>query len=641
MHSLVIAMMLASAEPTVPSVDEEPVVESVQEAPAAPASRAEAMSAVQEIQLLTSAGAPQLAVEVLGSSQPDYDSDPQGWREYEMMRAEIMRRSGQWQALADRLGELPPELSLADRRWTTATRAQALLELGHDREALQLARALIWEDAPVAAVELQAWRRILIRAYRGLGDLQAARTAIRRFQQDYADDSNEWNKERSRLALRVGEPGEAIALLADVEGSDAELLKIVADFRSGSQSAGKAVERAVKLGVDKNLDASLRREAWAIAAEAAGSINNLPARIAALERGLVLPKSARPTLAPLSADDLWDDYLELGTRLGNEMQLLVGDDEAWFLAASNRYDDQPIHARALFAVVAQNAFRPGQAEVAHWQFAELLSKVPSGGELMQALYLESSRFDGPAEVPPQVRYLLLDHVLSIPDIPLASQLLHGLQEPPPETDPFDWNLRRARVLLLGGSTEAGIDALEYLFSDAIDSANFDRDKVLQVVFDLQTLERHEEALRFFDKLAAYEADGQRQRELWYWRADSLAALDRHVEAARAYLHSALLLDPFATDPWAQTSRFQAADQLLQAGLYDDAGRQFRNLLNSTKDPGRQAVIRNRLQELQLRSRGGASSDGKNEKDVNPTTAAVVNEGRKDQDAVTTPATGAE
>lgn len=640
MPSLMFSLLLLAAEPAVPPVDAEtgaPANEQVA-VPVAEATKVpQQLSVLQEIDLLSAAGAPQLALEVLGGSQPEYSKDPDGWRQHEQLRVDILRRSGQWQALADRLAELPVELSLVDQRWTGTARAQALLELQRYDAALELVRSLIWNPAPVADVELQAWRRILIRALRGLDKLDAARTAIRRFQQDYADNSSEWLLERSRLALRVGEPEEAVALLADARGNAAEVLKIIADFRSGAQSAAASIERAVKIGVDKDIDEELRREAWAFAAEAAGSINNRTARIAALERGLVLSAGSKPTLSPLNADLLWDDYIALGTQLGNELQLIVGDDEAWFLAASNRYDDQPIHARALFAVVAMKAYRPQQAAVAHWQFAELLDQVPSGGRLMQALYLESHRFDEPADVPALVRYLLLEHVLAKPDIPLASKLLHGLVEPPPETAAFDWHLRRARVLLLGGNTDAGIEALTRLFETS-DSGKFQHDKVLQVVFDLQTLERHEAALRFFGKLAELETDGQRQRELWYWRADSLAALGRHVEAARAYLRSALLLDRFAADPWAQTSRFQAANELMAAELFADARRQYQTLLNSTRDEGRQAVIRNRLQELNLRA-GTASGEAADEAaadDRNPAASDAVNDSEDGGTAQTSP-----
>src|SRR5690606_25510923 len=188
--------------------------------------------------------------------------------------------------------------------------------------------------------------------------------------------------------------------------------------------------------VNHDIAPAYRGEAWAAAAEAAAMLDSREAHIAALERGLVI--AAAPDAAPIipvTADELWDAYLALGERLGNQMQLIVGDDEAWFVVASNRYDEQPIHARALFAVVALKAYRPEQAAVAHWQLAALIDRIPHGGDLMRALYLESKRFATEADIPPAVRYLLLEHVLNAGDIPQASRLLVGLDDPPQETDP--------------------------------------------------------------------------------------------------------------------------------------------------------------------------------------------------------------
>ncbi|HEX7047057.1 MAG TPA: tetratricopeptide repeat protein [Gammaproteobacteria bacterium] len=558
--------------------------------------------ALAESAQLAAAGAVELALQVLGNTQPDYATDPEGWRRFEAARVEILRSGARWDVLAAHLDNLPENLSLADHRWAKTQRASALLALGEGEAALDELRALMWSAEPKSEQELQHWRRLSIRAWEAMDELEAARVAIQRFQQDYADDSRDWQIARARLALRVMAPEEASALLNGLEGTEVEILQLIAGLWSGAMKPAVVVDRAVKLGVSKDVEPAYRREAWAVAAEAAAMLNSREAHIAALERGLVIAQTpdAAP-IVPVTADALWDAYLALGEQLGNQMQLIVGDDEAWFLAASNRYDEQPIHARALFAVVALKAYRAEQADVAHWQLAALIDKIPHGGDLMRALYLESDRFETEADIPPAVRYLLLEHVLNAGDIPQASRLLVGLDDPPQQTDPGEWHLRRARVLLLGGRIDDGIAALDQLFRTVED---FKRDRALQVVFDLQTLGRHEAALDFLARLHAGETDTQHARELWYWRADSLTALERYAEAARAYLKSALLLDPYAADPWAQTARFQAAEALTQAGLFADAQRQYRTLLNSTRDAARQAVLRNHLQQLRLLEQRG-------------------------------------
>ena len=554
-------------------------------------------AALAESAQLALVSAVDLALLVLGDTQPGHATDPEGWRRHEQARIDILRRGERWREIAAELQVVPEGLGLADRRWIATERIRALLALGEGQAAQAELRALIWSAEPKSQEELKAWRRLAIRAWESAGELDAARTAIQRFQQDYADDSREWQIERARLALRVMAPEEAAALVEGLAGDDAEILQLIAGLWSGAMTPAKVVDRAVKLGVDADVAPVVRREAWAVAAEAADMLNSREARIAALERGLVM--DAAPDAAPIvpvNADQLWHAYLEHGEQLGNQLQLIVGDDESWFVAASNRYDEQPIAARALFAVVAQKAYQPQQANVAHWQLAALIDKIPHGGRLMRALYLESDRFESAADIPPAVRYLLLEHVLAVPDIPTASQLLIGLDAPPPETDPAEWHLRRARVLLLGGNIDDGIAALAQLFDTVED---FDRDKALQVVFDLQTLGRHGAALAFLERLQALETGPQRARELWYWRADSLKAEKHHADAARAYLRSAMLLDPRAADPWAQTARFQAAEQLTAAGLYADARRQYQVLLNSTREVSRQAVLRNHLQQLRL------------------------------------------
>lgn len=562
-------------------------------------------AALAESAQLARAGATGLALEVLGDTQPDYAADREAWRRHQMARVEILRRGEHWQNLAQHLRNLSTNIQLLDQRWVATERVKALLMLGEGEQALQELRGLIWSQAPKSEEELKLWRRLAIRAWESVDRLDAARTAIQRYQQDYADDSRDWQMERARLALRVMAPEEAAALLSGLEGTDAEILQLIAGLWSGALAPAKVVDRAVKLGVSKDVPSTFRREAWAVAAEAAHMLNSREARIAALERGVVIDATADAApIVPVRADQLWDAYLELGQQLGNQLQLIVGDDEAWFVAASNRYDEQPIHARALFAVVALKAYREDQSAVAHWQLASLIDRIPHGGRLMRALYLESERFASEVSIPPAVRYLLLEHVLAVPDIPQASRLLVGLDEPPAQTDPAEWHLRRARVLLLGGRTEEGIAALDQLFRTV---ESFDRDRALQVVFDLQTLDHHSDALDFLARLQQTESDSQRARELWYWRADSLAALNRHSDAALAYLRSALLLDPLAADPWAQTARFQAAEQLTAAGLYGDARSQYQTLLNSTRDASRQAVLRNNLQQLQLLEQRGTSA----------------------------------
>jgi hypothetical protein len=124
---------------------------------------------------------------------------------------------------------------------------------------------------------------------------------------------------------------------------------------------------------------------------------------------------------------------------------------------------------------------------------------------------------------------------------------------------------------------------------------------VQVVFDLQTVTAHAQAIDLFERLLLREMPTQRTREILFWQADSWQALGKPARAAYLYLQSATLTDPSAMDPWAQTARYHAAQSLAEAGLLEDARRVYQTLLNATREPGRRAMLLNEIQRLQLRA----------------------------------------
>lgn len=550
-----------------------------------------------EIRRIARAGAHDLALRLLDRRQSELDRDSEAWLALERERVELQRARGRWDRVAERLAAFPESAPPAARQWARTMRARALLETDRPREARRLLRDLIWE-APAGSDGLALLRRLVVESYLIEGRPEDAEAAVRRYRQDHGDSPAGWPALQARLYLRTGRPGPALDILRSAE-SPPPWLVWLAELEARRREPAAVMQAAIQYGVNKANDSADRRRAWAVASRAAWAAGNPVAHIAALERSLALtePGEGKEGLFSVTPDRLWRAYLEFGESLGNALELVVGDDQAWFVEASNRYDSDPMRARALFAVVALKAWQPAHRREAHRQFAALLGEGPGGGAILEHLYLHSDRFEAVGQIPDAVRYQLVDQVLSRPDIPLASRLMTGLDEPPPEIAPSDWHLRRARVLLLGGHPEEGIESLDALIQlDDIGEV----DRVLQVVFDLQTIERHHAALRFFEAVLNREATPEKQkREILFWMGDSWKGLDRPVEAARHYLLSAGYDDPFAMDQWAQTARFRAAEQLAEAGLAADARRIYQKLLNATREPARQSVLRNRIQRLTL------------------------------------------
>lgn len=552
-----------------------------------------------DVSALASAGATGLASRLIEQHQPDFKADPVGWMSWERERIYIYQSTRQWQKVTDRLAQLPGGLSADFRTWETMQAADAWLHLDNAHQARILIRPLIWAgDAPPDDATLGKLRQLIIRSYLADKDLDDAQSAVIRYRLDYPKDNGDWPLLEARLFLRAQQPQSALDVLKSSKGDDAGMLRLLAGLRAGTLKPGDALAKAVDVGTNAKASTEKRVKAWAVAAEAADDLKNPLARIRALQNGLGLQAGLleKDDLFALTPDMLWDAYLAYGQDLGNQLQLVVGDDQGWFLAASNKFDSDPVSACALFSVVAFNAVEPHQRDVAHWQFATLIQKQRDGSNILRHLYLDSSRFNSPESVPPDVRYILVNDVLDIPDIPLASRLMQGLDAPPPDTDPAAWQLQRARIFVLGGKPDEGIKALTALFKSG---AGFNPGDVLPVLFDLQTIGRDRDAIPFFEAILNGDLADEQRRQLLYWTADSYKALGDYNKAAELYLRSATLTNPYAMDQWAQTARYQAAKMLAKAGLTDDARRLYNGLLNATRDPARQAVLRHDIQQLML------------------------------------------
>jgi tetratricopeptide (TPR) repeat protein len=498
-----------------------------------------------------------------------------------------------------RANQLPANIGADFRNWEDLQAAAAWLQLGKGHEARVILRRLIWNPvAPPDDATLNQLRQLVLKSYLVNEDLADAKTAVIRYRQDYPNGAGNSPLLEARLFLRTNQPRAALDALRGSHGMRANLLAMLASERSNAKSAAKVMKQAEKLGRDRKLPVDQRVHAWFVVSQAALALDDPVAHIEALQTGLGLQPGMldKDPVFGITPEMLWDAYLNYGEDLGNRLQLVVGDDQSWYLAASNRYDSKPVRACALFSVVAFNAHTAQQQGVAHWQFASLVQKQRNGGVVLRHLYLDSQRFPTVASIPPDVRYILVNDVIAIPNIPLASKLMQGLDQPPPNTDPAVWQLQRAHVFILGGQPDAGIAALRQLFESG---APFDPGDVLPVLFDLQTIGRNRDAIPFFQALLQDNLSAEQQRQLLFWIADSYKALGDYAQAAELYLRSATLTDPYSMDNWAKSARYQAAQMLAKAGDVDDARNVYQGLLNATSDPSQQALLRHDLQQLML------------------------------------------
>ena len=177
--------------------------------------------------------------------------------------------------------------------------------------------------------------------------------------------------------------------------------------------------------------------------------------------------------------------------------------------------------------------------------------------------------------------------------------MSGLKTYPEGSSRFNWQLRQARVLILGGRYEEGDQILQTLITEYQQPNAEDTDRILQILFDMQTVNMHDQAIKHFNRLLRVPIEAKQHREILFWIGDSYKALQKYDQAALLYLQSAMLPGPLSMDPWGQTARYNAADNLQKSGLVDDARRIYTELLRVTKEPARRAMLNHNIQQLWL------------------------------------------
>jgi hypothetical protein len=569
--------------------------------PAAPAAEGPGyrLGALRE---MAAAGAPGLALIRLDEAQPDAAAVPEIWARWERSRIDILVDAGASRDAIARLADPPAAAPEPFRRWALARRSALHLDLGEALQARALARELIWSaGAGATGDELRSWRRLVIRSYLVDDRIGDAVTALRRFDQDYDDDSTAWAILRTRVLLRSGRAAEAVSRLPEGATGELDALGLLARLRAETVPPETIGQRARETASADSTSAADAARYWFVAAAAAEARSARGMRALATEqaaaRAGALPRG--DTVFGLRGDALWRAWLDRALAWGNERQLLIGDDEAWFRAAGESLPDYPVRARSLLAVVALRGTGDA-AEAAHRRLLDLLGGDGPGLVVARQAYLHSSRFPSLERVPEIVRYRLVDDALARDDLDLATRLMETLPDAPADVSSYAWRLLRARVLVLGGRRDAGVEALHAILDDYPELGEAGLDRFLQVIFDLQSARAHAIALELLQRVGERDLPGQRRRELLYWRAESEDALGNPRRAAELYLRSATLLDGRGGDPWGQTARYQAAGMLAEAGLVSDARRIYTQLLRTTSDGDRRSTLRRRLQKLGLR-----------------------------------------
>lgn len=548
-------------------------------------------------------GAPNLALQLMDESQPQPEDNMPGWLFFEEQRLQIMSNWQQWPALAERLSAVPANAPAGFKQQAALQLANAQLQKNQPQQALSTLQQLIWQPyVDYTQQDFLLYRRLVVRAYLLQNQLGNARKAIQRYEQDYGALAAQWKILKARVLLLSDRPAEAEQLLKGVQGREAVTLLLLAALRADNSRYIDIVTDVRAQLKNKNLSALEQLRYWLVLAEAAKHFETGLTRVKALEQAAVLNVSlpAEENVLSFNADMLWQAYRDYGYADGNAEHLLVGDDASWRVHAERAQKLYPAKARALFSVIIARSYDEQNRAMAYRDFAASFVDEARGDIILAALFTQSRDYSQLQDMPAAMRYRLINLALQEGEIKRAAWLMQGLQAAPVGVTDYEWNLRRARILILSGQAQQGADVLQSALqrNTALDAQAVDR--AAQVIFDLQSVQGDKLALPLLHALLKLPLEPKQQRELLFWAADSYKAEQQTARAAAYYLRSATLLDGFGYDPWGQTARYNAAEVLAEGGIYADAQRLYKKLLATTADEKRKAVIRNQLQALKLK-----------------------------------------
>jgi len=558
---------------------------------------------------------PGLALSYIKREQPKFDKDaPLEWLYWEQKHISLLKYMRKWNALDQRVSLQLENLksfkiATADRNWFLTAQLQSLIELKKYSEALTKTRLLLWNASSlVRANTYAAWRRIIIQIYLNQSQIKDAQIAMRRYQQDYGElqneDGVEWLQLQAELLIQLKQYTDAILLLKKIKTPEAQALVLLAKINARMISPLNALDSAQLVLASIDEDDKRKNLFQYVALVAAIAADDIDQSILLLE--ILLSEKTEKLSDSLikigginiNADTLWELYLKKGYSAANRKGLLKGDDVSWYALASNLFQTDPLTAKSLFAVLSLKANEVQHRELAMKQLVKLMDINQQPLELVNLLFTDSKYILKISDVVPDVRYRLIDFNLSNSNVKAAARLMADLKQPPEDQPQFDWNLRRARVLILSGSFKQGAVVLsDMLKNEEIESLQ--ADKYLQVVFDLQAVEQFELSLDLFTHLQKLVSDVRIKRELIFWKAESYHGLKQFEKAAFLFLKSAKSPEGLY-DPWYHTATFRAAESLSEAKLYEDARQRYLHLLKITENTARKAVIRQRLQAIQLK-----------------------------------------
>ena len=556
-------------------------------------------------------GVPALALSLLDDEQQKRQPFTVDWYAFEYKRIILLSSLEKWKQLIERTQWLfdtaipEKQITRKIRLWFETQQVIARLHLKQSELALNQLQHLLWQTNPEDRDPSlpSVWRRLVIRVYLQMQLDDDARKALVTYERENktAELDVDWILLQAQVLLKTNRPQQAIQLLQQVSSDETKALILIAKLQSDPKTA-KEIYKQMREQLDGQVLSRSARWAYSYVAYRASIIlADLSAQILNLEAMLSLgiENPVFDENYQVTADDLWDLYNKQGLIIANDRGLLFGFDDQWQKLSDQLIKSKPEKALALNVALVVHTENFATRKLQHNTIVEIIEQRKNGLELINQLYLHSNKVTDVSVLPDEVRYRLVDYALSEGDYSVAATLMGSLKEPPEGKSAFDWRMRKARVLILQGEYQQSEDLIRKTFAEKSTITRAELDRYIQVVFDFQTVQQHEQAIKLFDLISFEGLAEKLKREIYFWKAESFFSLEKYDRAALNYLESARAVTGADNDLWAQSARFKAGKALVLAKIYDDAEKVFSELMLITDSESRKALINQNLQTIRL------------------------------------------
>lgn len=530
---------------------------------------AAAPDAPTAVRAMLNAGARALALAQVEALQPR-DSDAPRWAEWEGLRCEVLARLKRTDALLARAQALEVERMEPPLHACLLEAASAALAKEDAHAARSYAAKLLWQTNATPE-QAKAARLAVIDSYLAERRGEDAFASMLRYQQDYGPLERDLAERFAGGLLDIGNDANALNWLPPSGEITPARLRL--QLRSGLLAPEAVITQA---------RAALAREPqsayWQAIYEAARRAHNSSLQVEALERLLQRVDAQDETAQVRAAQRLWDAYLATAAEIGNQQQLLMGEDAAWADFAARSLGPDPFLSRSFYAYLAQRAQDADIRRDAQLQLAQSLYSAGLDNTALRAMQRIGFEIDG---LDAQTRYLLGTIAAKHNDADLALKLWTGLNTPP-NLNAIEWELTLARTALQAGDAGASAATMKRLLQGRTSVSPQLAQRVLEIAQEMIDLRTIAAARTVYELLVPLSNDDH-AREALFGLGRSYELSGEPMPAAANYLRSALLVQATVPDALAFQARLLAALNLMRAGLKQDARSQFEWLLKNAKD----------------------------------------------------------